>query len=64
MSFSLALVLSGDSRPLEDAQEFVFVAMEAFEQAVERRVAGWAALEDAVEWAPNSWACSRPGASL
>ena len=48
MSFSEALVLSRDVRPLEDAQEFVLAPEQAFQQMVESRVAG-PALEDAVE---------------
>src|SRR6202171_6276007 len=38
-----------DFRPLVHAQQLVLVAMKAFEQAVERGVAGSGALEDAVE---------------
>ena len=35
--------------PLKDAQQVILVAVKAFEQAVERRIAGSAAVKDAIE---------------
>src|SRR5262252_8412003 len=49
MSFSEALVLRGDFRPIKDAQQRVLAAKQPFEQPVEHHVAGSATLEDAIE---------------
>jgi hypothetical protein len=40
--------VEGNLRPVEHAQEFVLVGVEALEELVERRVSG-SAFEDAVE---------------
>src|SRR5215471_1944730 len=49
MSFSEALVLRGDFRPIKDAQQRVLAAKQPFERPVEHHVAGSATLEDAIE---------------